>query len=182
MYLSPMETSGHGVFTVFVLVLTIVWAPPCAYGQQVGDSVITNVEAPLLETAAYDSDTLRVLTEGFQSVATGEDGSFVKVRAGTTEGWVLSHFLTTPQALREFQKRRAASDEAGQGYGEVGGSFPWFRGGVFLLSFWWIGLAAMVGYAAHERERDPIPWFALAVLFSPLMVVLVLIAVGDGGG
>ena len=40
----------------------------------------------------------------------------------------------------------------------------------------WIVLALMVGFAANARGRGPIAWFFLAVILSPLIAIIFLIA------
>ncbi|WMT78865.1 zinc ribbon domain-containing protein [Bradyrhizobium sp. Ash2021] len=49
---------------------------------------------------------------------------------------------------------------------------------VFLL---WLGLAIIVGVAANSRGRNAFGWFVLAVVISPLLGGLLLLAMPRGG-
>ena len=42
--------------------------------------------------------------------------------------------------------------------------------------FWWIGLSIVVAVAANTRGRSPIAWFIYAIIFSPLLSGLLLLA------
>src|ERR1700746_1767020 len=42
--------------------------------------------------------------------------------------------------------------------------------------FWWIGLSIVVAVAANTRGRSPIAWFIYAIIFSPLLGGLLLLA------
>ncbi len=44
------------------------------------------------------------------------------------------------------------------------------------LAFLWLGLAIIVGVAANTRGRDGFGWFALAVIISPLLAGLLVLA------
>lgn len=45
-----------------------------------------------------------------------------------------------------------------------------------LLVTLWIGLSIVVGYAARSRGRSPLAWGAVALILSPLLAILILIA------
>lgn len=45
-----------------------------------------------------------------------------------------------------------------------------------LLVIIWIGLSIVVSYVARSRGRSPLPWGAVALILSPLLAILVLIA------
>ncbi|WP_374120278.1 zinc ribbon domain-containing protein [Mesorhizobium onobrychidis] len=47
----------------------------------------------------------------------------------------------------------------------------------FLL--FWLGLSAIVGVAAGKRNRSTFGWFLLAILISPLLAGLLVLALGD---
>jgi hypothetical protein len=46
--------------------------------------------------------------------------------------------------------------------------------------FFWLAFAIIVGIAAKKRNRSGVGWFFLAVLISPLLAGLALVAVGRG--
>jgi hypothetical protein len=46
------------------------------------------------------------------------------------------------------------------------------------LGFLWIGLAVVVGVAANSRGRSGFGWFVLAVVISPLLAGLLVLALG----
>lgn len=51
------------------------------------------------------------------------------------------------------------------------------------ILFWvWIFASAFVGWAASQRRRSAGAWFLCAILVSPLLAVLVLLAVPSGNG
>jgi hypothetical protein len=45
-----------------------------------------------------------------------------------------------------------------------------------LILVVWLGGAIAVGYAAAQRGRGDVAWFLLAVILSPLLAVLILLA------
>lgn len=46
---------------------------------------------------------------------------------------------------------------------------------IFILGIIWFVVAIVVGVAAHQRGRNGVLWFLLAVLLSPLIAGLLLI-------
>ncbi len=46
---------------------------------------------------------------------------------------------------------------------------------IFAVIFW-LTLAVIVGVAANTRGRSPVGWFFLAVVFSPLLAGLLVLA------
>jgi hypothetical protein len=49
----------------------------------------------------------------------------------------------------------------------------------FLL-FFWLGFSAVVGEAAGKRNRSSFGWFLLALMISPLLAGLLVLALGKG--
>ncbi len=47
---------------------------------------------------------------------------------------------------------------------------------MIAIFFWWIGLSIVVAVAANTRGRSPIAWFIYAIIFSPLLSGLLLLA------
>src|SRR5712672_3632217 len=47
---------------------------------------------------------------------------------------------------------------------------------MIAIFFWWIGLSIVVAVAANTRGRSPIAWFIDAIIFSPLLSGLLLLA------
>ena len=47
---------------------------------------------------------------------------------------------------------------------------------MIAIFFWWIGLSIVVAVAADTRGRSPIAWFIYAIIFSPLLSGLLLLA------
>jgi hypothetical protein len=47
---------------------------------------------------------------------------------------------------------------------------------MIAIFFWWIGLSIVVAVAADTRGRSPIAWFIYAIIFSPLLGGLLLLA------
>lgn len=47
---------------------------------------------------------------------------------------------------------------------------------MFLLVFFWLALAIIVGVAANTRGRDGFDWFVLAVIISPVLAGLLVLA------
>src|SRR5216684_1436968 len=47
---------------------------------------------------------------------------------------------------------------------------------MIAIFFWWIGLSIVVAVAANTRGRSPIAWFIYAIIFSPLLGGLLLLA------
>jgi hypothetical protein len=47
---------------------------------------------------------------------------------------------------------------------------------MIAIFFWWIGLSIVVAVAASTRGRSPIAWFIYAIIFSPLLSGLLLLA------
>lgn len=47
-------------------------------------------------------------------------------------------------------------------------------------SLLWLALAACVGAIASQRERSGLGWFVIALLASPVVAGLVLLAIGNG--
>jgi hypothetical protein len=45
-----------------------------------------------------------------------------------------------------------------------------------LLAILWLGLAIATGAAARSRGRNPVGWFLLAVIFSPLLALILLMS------
>ena len=52
---------------------------------------------------------------------------------------------------------------------------------MIAIFFWWIGLSIVVAVAADTRDRSPIAWFIYAIIFSPLLGGLLLLALLDIG-
>ncbi|MCS3651081.1 hypothetical protein GGQ08_003066 [Salinibacter ruber] len=51
---------------------------------------------------------------------------------------------------------------------------------MYVLGFlFWLALAGLVGYVASERNRNPLGWAFISILFSPIIGFLALIAAGD---
>lgn len=50
-----------------------------------------------------------------------------------------------------------------------------------MFFIFWIALAAIVGVFANSRGRNPVAWGLLALIFSPLLTWLVLLALGRPG-
>jgi hypothetical protein len=48
--------------------------------------------------------------------------------------------------------------------------------GMFVIIFFWLALAVIVGIAAKTRGRDAVLWFFLAAIISPLIAGLLLLA------
>jgi hypothetical protein len=46
----------------------------------------------------------------------------------------------------------------------------------FSLLYFYVGLSAVVGVAAHTRGRDSSGWLILALVFSPLIIGPMLLA------
>jgi hypothetical protein len=44
------------------------------------------------------------------------------------------------------------------------------------ILFFWIGFSVAVAVGANTRGRNPVGWFFLALVFSPLLAVCFLIA------
>jgi hypothetical protein len=53
---------------------------------------------------------------------------------------------------------------------------------MIAIFFWWIGLSIVVAVAADTRGRSPIAWFIYAIIFSPLLSGLLLLALPNAGG
>ncbi len=51
-----------------------------------------------------------------------------------------------------------------------------------LIGFVWLAASFAVGYAGAQRGRGGVTWFLLALLLSPLLAVLVLLACPAVGG
>jgi hypothetical protein len=47
---------------------------------------------------------------------------------------------------------------------------------MIAIFFWWIGLSIVVAVVANTRGRSPIAWFIYAIIFSPLLSGLLLLA------
>ena len=47
---------------------------------------------------------------------------------------------------------------------------------MIAIFFCWIGLSIVVAVAADTRDRSPIAWFIYAIIFSPLLGGLLLLA------
>lgn len=47
---------------------------------------------------------------------------------------------------------------------------------VFGALLFWLALSGIVGVAANTRGRNPIGWFFLSVLFSPILAGLLVLA------
>src|SRR5258707_15739607 len=47
---------------------------------------------------------------------------------------------------------------------------------MIAIFFWWIGLSIVVAVAANTRGRSPIAGFIYAIIFSPLLSGLLLLA------
>ena len=52
-------------------------------------------------------------------------------------------------------------------------------GPVFLIA--WIGFAFLVGVVADNKGRNGVAWGLLALIFSPLLTILVVLALGRPG-
>ena len=51
---------------------------------------------------------------------------------------------------------------------------------MYVLGFlFWLALAGLVGFVASERNRSPLGWGLVSLLFSPIIGFLGLIAAGD---
>lgn len=50
---------------------------------------------------------------------------------------------------------------------------------MILVFIVWLGLAALVGWAANERGRNPALWVILSLVLSPLIGFIALIAAGE---
>jgi hypothetical protein len=50
---------------------------------------------------------------------------------------------------------------------------------IAVVITWFAASAGLVGYVATERNRSAGAWFAISLLFSPLIGLLALIAAGD---
>lgn len=50
---------------------------------------------------------------------------------------------------------------------------------MILVLLMWLAFAALVGWAANERGRDPALWVILSLVLSPLIGFIALIAAGD---
>lgn len=44
------------------------------------------------------------------------------------------------------------------------------------IAFFWLAFAVIVGVAANTRGRNPIGWFLLSVIISPLLAGLLVLA------
>jgi hypothetical protein len=52
----------------------------------------------------------------------------------------------------------------------------------FSLIFFWLFFAVLVGVLAQKRGRMGFGWFILAVMFSPLLIGLLVLVLGDAAG
>jgi hypothetical protein len=53
---------------------------------------------------------------------------------------------------------------------------------IITIFLFWIGFAVVVGVAANTRGRSGLGWFFLALLFSPLLAGLLLLALPSAAG
>src|SRR5258708_2899376 len=53
---------------------------------------------------------------------------------------------------------------------------------VIGVLFFWLALSIIVGVAANTRGRNPVGWFFLSILFSPLLAGLLVLALPNQGG
>ena len=49
---------------------------------------------------------------------------------------------------------------------------------MFLFSLWYLCLTVVIGCVAHDLGRSWCAWALMSMIFSPLMAVLLLIALG----
>jgi GYF domain 2 len=57
---------------------------------------------------------------------------------------------------------------------------PAFPTLIVAMCFLWFVLSLAVAWAADQRKRDSGSWFVLSVILSPVLALLLLMAVGDG--
>ncbi|RUX23781.1 hypothetical protein EOA13_33035 [Mesorhizobium sp. M7A.F.Ca.US.011.01.1.1] len=62
----------------------------------------------------------------------------------------------------------------------IGSEFCRDIGGISWMEFllFWLGFSAIVGVAAAKRNRSGVGWFILALVISPLLAGLLVIALG----
>jgi hypothetical protein len=53
---------------------------------------------------------------------------------------------------------------------------------VILTSVFWVGLAVVVGLGADRRGMNGALWFGIAIVTTPLIAALLLLAVADARG
>jgi type IV secretory pathway protease TraF len=52
---------------------------------------------------------------------------------------------------------------------------------VIGVLFFWLALSVIVGVAANTRGQNPIGWFFLSILFSPILAGLLVLALPNYG-
>lgn len=162
---------------LFLLATGLLASP--SHSQQVGDTVVVTVETEMRATPSFEDSSLQKLSKGLKAKVVESEDPFLKIKTDASEGWVLKDFLINPEKRRRFRKKLTESGNGSPEYSADTSPSSTNRW-LFLLAFlWWVGIAALIGYAAKERGREPAVWAVLSIVFSPLLAALVLIAAGD---
>lgn len=159
------------------LILALFLASPVR-SQQVGDTVVVTVETDMRPAPTFKDTSVGRLPKGLKAEVINSEDPFLKIKTDRSEGWVLKDFVINPEVRRRFRERLAESDNDPPDYGHDSSFFS-SRGLILVAFLWWIGIAALIGYAAKQKGRSPAVWGALSVVISPLLAILVLIAAGD---